>query len=163
MRITEIKSQNVKILYKPSEDKIAVGDFVDFYGGATGLVAQVYKITSNGGNSGEYNQAELVFLITVKYGKAFPWNGEVVSAEAKVKKTSSEFIENYINKDDFEDVFALGYCTGTYNMPLRLSFKNFRTPAFVGYEKQPDNAAFLKAVAHQLRFCGRKLLIIDYP
>ena len=161
MRIVEIKSQNVKIVYKPSEDKLAIGDFLDFNEGAMGLVAQVFRISSDN-NSGEYNQAELTFLLTVRYGKAVPWRGEVVSKEAKIKKTSCEFIENYINKGDFEDVFALGYCAGTYNQPLRLSFKNFKTPAFVGYEKQSDNMAFLNTVAHQLLYCARKLLVIDY-
>ncbi|MCR4880818.1 MAG: hypothetical protein K6A44_02560 [bacterium] len=161
MRIIEIKSQNITILYKPVEDKIAVGDFVDFSEGSIGLVAQVFRIFS-GDNAGEYNQAELKVLLTLKYGKAFSWNGETVSVDAKVRKTSCEFIENYINKGDLEDAFALGYSAGTYNQPLRLSFCNFTTPAFVGYENRSDNESFMKTVAHQFQFYGRKLLIIDY-
>ena len=161
MRIIEIDSKNIKIVYKPAEDNLAIGDFVDITEGATTLIAQAYKLYSDD-NSSEYNYALLNVLLTVKYGKAYAWNGEVVSGEAKVQKTSWEFIENHINNSDFEDVFALGYCSGTYNQPMRLNFKNFQTPAFVGYEDFSDNLAFLKSTAYQMQKYDKKLLVIDY-
>ncbi len=161
MRIIEIESKNIKIVYKPAEDKLAIGDFVDVTEGATTLTAQVFKLYSDD-NSSEYNYADINILLTRKYSKTSTWNGEVVSAEAIVKKTSWDFIENYINNSDFEDIFAIGYCSGTYNQPLRLSFKNFLTPAFVGYEDFSDNISFLNSLTYQLQKYDKKLLVIDY-
>ena len=161
MRIIEIESKNIKIVYKPAEDNLAIGDFVDISEGSTTLIAQVFKLYSDD-NSSEYNYADVSIFLTQKYGKTAAWNGEVVSAEAKVSKTPWEFIEKYINNSDFSEVFAFGYCSGTYNQPLKFNFKNFLTPAFVGYEDFSDNISFLKTVAYQMQKHGKKLLVIDY-
>ena len=47
MHITELKSQNVKILYKPGEYRLKVGDFISFKDGELTLIAQIFKITSS--------------------------------------------------------------------------------------------------------------------
>ena len=160
MRITEIKSQNIKIQYKPAEETLSIGDFVSFSEGAVTLIAQVYEIFSQE-NSGGYNYAQLNFVLSFKYGKIASWRGEEISLEAKVQKTPFELIENYINSN-CADSFALGYQAATYNKPLKLSFENFQTPAFVGYERQSDINSFIDILSHQFLLKSKKLLIIDY-
>ena len=161
MRILEITTQNVKVLYKPSEERLAAGDFLDFEEGSLINTAQVYRISSTG-DPNEYNQAELTFVLTQKFDKVSSWQGEVVSADAKISKTPLEKIEKYINSGDENDIFAVGYMQGSQNIPLKLSYKNFMVPAFVGYERQADNKAFLDEISHQFKNSGKNLLIIDY-
>ena len=47
------------------------------------------------------------------------WSGELVSAEAELEITPMDFIENYINQENPEDTFSLGYCSGNIENPFK--------------------------------------------
>ena len=61
MRIVEIKSQNVKIIYRPAVEQLKIGDFVTLTEGDLILVAQVFKIVSSAA-ADDFNQADLFFV-----------------------------------------------------------------------------------------------------
>ena len=138
MRIVELKSQSVKIIYKPAVEQLKVGDFVSFKEDETHIIAQVLRINLT---NDENNIAELSFLITTRYKKTALWRGEAVSSQAIVEKTSQTDIENFVNRYN-NDIFELG--SGNQDKPMRLSLKNFISPAFVGYENQKDNIAMIE-------------------
>jgi len=160
MRIVELKSQSTKIIYKPSQEEIKVGDFISLIENDLTIIAQVYKILSSD-VADDFNQADLQFILVHKYDKTNLWQGEVVSADALVEKTPFKLIENYISNTEMESPFAVGKSLA-YGMPITFDFAKFQAPIFVGYEKVEDNAGLLDNFAAVFNALGKSLVILDY-
>ena len=98
MQITEIRSQNIKILYQPTTYQLKVGDFVRFTENDISIIAQIYKITTSlvAENS---NQADLNAILTCHYNKYQKWNGETLSQTAQITIEDKAVINNFINKN----------------------------------------------------------------
>ena len=64
MRIVELKSQSIKIIYKPAVEQIKIGDFISFTDGDITIIAQVYKILTSDA-ADDFNQADLLFTARI--------------------------------------------------------------------------------------------------
>ncbi len=162
MRIVELKPQNAKIIYKPANESIKVGEFISFTEGELTLVAQVYRVLSSDA-ADDFNQADMNFMMTQKYGKVNPWQGELVSAEAIVSKTPKNVIDAFTSQNNKNTPnFILGrspFFDGQYET---LCFENFATPAFIGYERHEDNINLTKNLCQNISALGKKSVILDF-
>ncbi len=161
MHIIELKSQNVKILYKPSEYQLKVGDFVSFADGELTLIAQIFKITSSPA-ADDYNQADLFFVLSHKYDKTQLWNGEIISMEAQANIADKNIVENHIYKTNIGKMINIGKYAAFSNTILRLNADNFKTPAFIGFEKNADNINLVQTLAAQLSNNDKDVLAMDF-
>lgn len=160
MRIVELKSQITKIIYKPSQEEIKVGDFISLIENDLTIIAQVYKILSSDA-ADDFNQADLMFVLTHKYDKTNVWQGELVSADAMVEKTPLKLIENYISNMEMESPFIIGKSLA-YGMPVTFDFAKFQAPIFVGYENVDDSIGLLNNFSAVFNALGKSLVILDY-
>ncbi len=161
MRIVELKSQNLKIIYKPKENHLKVGDFISFEENDLTLVAQIYKIVSSPA-ADDFNQADLIFVLRNQYGKTEPWNGEIISMEANVSVTDKNIIANYIKDKDDKKSMEIGNYIEFPEDTLTLNTENFSTPAFIGFEKVSDNFNLVKTIIEQFSNLGEKILVLDF-
>ena len=161
MHIIELKSQNVKILYKPNEYRLKVGDFISFKDGELTLIAQIFKITSSLA-ADDYNQADLFFILSCKYNKIQLWNGEIISTEAEVSITDKDIIESYICKNNTGKLIKIGKYSAFQEAELKFNAENFRTPAFIGFERNSDNIKLMQILLKQLSDNGNNVLAVDF-
>ena len=161
MRIVEIKSQNVKIIYRPAVEQLKIGDFVTLTEGDLILVAQVFKIVSSAA-ADDFNQADLFFVLSHKYGKTYPWQGEVISVDATAQKASKVFLEQYIKLNASASKIVLGEYLEYAPEKLVANISKFATPAFIGYEKLSDSEGLLKSITKQFCQNGMYSVVIDF-
>ena len=161
MRIVELKSQNVKIIYKPTTHHLKVGDFISFSEDDILLVGQIYKIGTSPA-ADDFNQADINFVLCCKNGNMTAWNGETISAQATALKTDKIIIEKYINNNELERSFTVGNFLSYETASMYLNSKNFTTPAFIGFEKASDNRKITEIIAGQCFKLNQKLLIMDF-
>jgi len=160
MRIVELKSQSTKIIYKPAQETLKVGDFISLTENDLTIIAQVYKILSSDA-ADDFNQADLIFVLTYRYDKIKQWQGELVSADAMVDKTPIELIENYISGNSINEPFLIGNSL-SYDTSITFDFKNFQTPSFVGYENPEDNISILTSLSNTFNQLNKKIFVLDY-
>lgn len=161
MRIVEIKAQNIKIIFKPAQNQLKIGDFVSFTEGDLTLIAQVFRIVSSA-VADDFNQADLYFVLSYQYEKIKPWAGEVLSAEAVVEKTPISFLEKSMNLTNVETKVALGEYLEYPNSALELDIRKFSTPAFIGYEKFSDCENLIKCIQNSFLQAEKKFVLIDF-
>lgn len=161
MRIVEIKAQSVKIIFKPTQNQLKIGDFVSFTEGDLTLIAQVFRIVSSA-VADDFNQADLYFVLSHQYEKIKPWSGEILSAEAQVEKTPKNFLEKFMNLTNAETKVALGEYLEYTNEALILDAKKFSTPTFIGYEKFSDCENLINCIQNSFFNTEKKLVLIDF-
>ena len=116
MKITEIKNNFAKILYRPAETKLVLSDFLTLDDENKKICAQVISIESTSIQSA--NQAVLKFCFNIAQdGKLSPYSGYVPSLDTKISVTDAGVIQRAFSKQS--GAVCLGELTCSVNPPLK--------------------------------------------
>ncbi|MDD3594333.1 MAG: hypothetical protein PHX18_06880 [Candidatus Gastranaerophilales bacterium] len=161
MRITEVKFQSVKIIYKPSVNQIKIGDFLELEEFNVNVIAQVVKIAVSSIDN-DFNTAYLNIILTKKQGKFLSWHGETVSKNASVAFVSPYFYSEYLNIEDFKNTLCFGNILQFTAKKLYLPLSKFSAPVFIGFDRQKSLNDLAEKLVSEFSRYDELLLLLDF-
>ena len=156
MKITEIKNNFAKVLYRPAETKLVLSDFLTLDDDNRKICAQVISIESTSIQSA--NQAVVKFCFNIDAdGTLKPYSGYVPSLDAKIGTTDPQLIAKtflILNGN-----VCLGELTSGINPPLKYENSFLDKFFYVQSDRTSDTNYIFKVFLNNLK--DKNCLIID--
>ncbi len=156
MKITEIKNNFAKILYRPAETKLVLSDFLTLDDENKKICAQVISIESTSIQSA--NQAVLKFCFNIAQdGKLSPYSGYVPSLDTKISVTDAGVIQRAFSKQS--GAVCLGELTCSVNPPLKYEKSFLDKFLYIQSDRHSDTNYIFKTILNNLK--DKNCLVFD--
>ena len=156
MKITEIKNNFAKVLYRPAETKLVLSDFLTLDDDNKKICAQVISIESTSIQSA--NQAVVKFCFNIAAdGTLSPYSGYVPSLDARASVTNAQLIQKTFSK--LNGTVCLGELTSGANPPLKYEKAFLDKFLYVQSDRTSDTNYIFKVLLDNLK--DRNCLIFD--
>lgn len=147
MKITEIKNNFAKVLYRPAETKLVLSDFVTLDDENKKICAQVISIESTSIQSA--NQAVVKFCFNIGFdGMLTPYSGYVPSLDAKISAADPQLIQKTFSKSNGE--VCIGELTSGTNPPLRYEKSFLKKFLYIQSDKVSETNYIFKTILNNL-------------
>ena len=156
MKITEIKNNFAKVLYRPAETKLVLSDFLTLDDDNKKICAQVISIESTSIQSA--NQAVVKFCFNIAGdGTLSPYSGYVPSLDAKAYAADPIMIQKAFSKQN--GAVCLGELTSGSNPPLKYEKSFLDKFLYIQSDRASDTNYIFEVLLNNLK--DRNCLIFD--
>jgi hypothetical protein len=161
MKILQLTSQEIRIIYTPSHERILIGDVFKVVDEKMSLIAQVHEINSIAENTSS-NEACLKVLFSINQSLWSNWGGELPSLSASLTKISSDEFLGQFNALNASKPVHVGNLSQFSGIKFAPDINSFKEACVIFSDKNEDKQDFVSLFASELLNHEQKIVFLDF-